>query len=80
MPEPIFMKLGMYNMTPEPISVAYFINPSQSQSYATIDGQSASLPWCQAPIWDTRSNFITVRELRDFDVGRPLTRGKVCHL
>jgi hypothetical protein len=28
MPEPIFMKLGMYIMTPEPISMAYFINPS----------------------------------------------------
>jgi hypothetical protein len=28
MPEPIFMKLGMYIMAPEPISTAYFINPS----------------------------------------------------
>jgi hypothetical protein len=28
MPEPIFMKLGMYIMAPEPISSAYFINPS----------------------------------------------------
>jgi hypothetical protein len=28
MPEPIFMKLGMYIMTPEPISTAYFIDPS----------------------------------------------------
>jgi hypothetical protein len=28
MPEPIFMKLGMHIMAPEPISVAYFINPS----------------------------------------------------
>jgi hypothetical protein len=27
MSEPIFMKLGTYNMAPEPISVAYFINP-----------------------------------------------------
>jgi hypothetical protein len=24
---------------------------SQSQSYVTTDGQSASLSWCQAPIW-----------------------------
>jgi hypothetical protein len=29
MPEPIFMKLCMYIMEPEPISTAYFINPSQ---------------------------------------------------
>jgi hypothetical protein len=28
MAEPIFMKLGMYIMAPEPISTAYFINPS----------------------------------------------------
>jgi hypothetical protein len=28
MPEPIFMKPGMYIMAPEPISMAYFINPS----------------------------------------------------
>jgi hypothetical protein len=27
MPEPIFMKLGMYIMAPEPISTSYFINP-----------------------------------------------------
>jgi hypothetical protein len=26
--EPIIMKLGMYVMAPEPISTAYFINPS----------------------------------------------------
>jgi hypothetical protein len=28
MPELIFMNLGMYIMTSEPISMAYFINPS----------------------------------------------------
>jgi hypothetical protein len=27
MPEPIFIKLGMYIMASEPISTAYFINP-----------------------------------------------------
>jgi hypothetical protein len=27
-PEPIFLKLAVYIMTPEPISTAYFINPS----------------------------------------------------
>jgi hypothetical protein len=29
MPEPIFMKFGMYFMESEPISTAYFIHPSQ---------------------------------------------------
>jgi hypothetical protein len=28
MPEPMFIKLGMCIMAPEPISMAYFINPS----------------------------------------------------
>jgi hypothetical protein len=28
MPDPIFMKLGMYIMAPELVSTAYFINPS----------------------------------------------------
>jgi hypothetical protein len=28
MPEPIFMKLGVYIMASEPTSTAYFINPS----------------------------------------------------
>jgi hypothetical protein len=28
MPEPFFMKLGTYIIAPEPISTAYFINPS----------------------------------------------------
>jgi hypothetical protein len=27
-PEPVFMKLGIYVMAPEPIWTAYFINPS----------------------------------------------------
>jgi hypothetical protein len=30
---------------------------SQSQSYVTTDGQSASLSWCQAPIWGLRPDF-----------------------
>jgi hypothetical protein len=28
MPEPIIMKLGVYIMAPDPISMAYFINPA----------------------------------------------------
>jgi hypothetical protein len=30
---------------------------SQSQSYVTTDCQSASLSWCQEPIWGTSQNF-----------------------
>jgi hypothetical protein len=35
MPESIFVKPGMYIMTPEPISMAYFINPP-NQSHPLI--------------------------------------------
>jgi hypothetical protein len=30
---------------------------SQSESYVMTDGQSASLSWCQAPIWGLRPDF-----------------------
>jgi hypothetical protein len=30
---------------------------SQSQSYVTTDGQSASLSWCQVPTWGLRQDF-----------------------
>jgi hypothetical protein len=33
------------------------IETSQSQSYATTDGLSAALAWCQAPIWGLRPDF-----------------------
>jgi hypothetical protein len=32
---------------------------SQSQSHITIDNQSASPSWCQAPIWDPRPMFLS---------------------
>jgi hypothetical protein len=31
--------------------------PSSSQSYVRTEGQSASVSWCQAPIWDLRPEF-----------------------
>jgi hypothetical protein len=51
---------------------------SQSQRYATTDGQSVSLSWCQAPIWDLRPDFL-FWQLRVCSCGAPsLTRGRVC--
>jgi hypothetical protein len=35
----------------------YSRNQSQSQSYVTTDGQTASLSWCQAPTWGLRPDF-----------------------
>jgi hypothetical protein len=36
MPEPIFLKLGMCIMAPEPISTAYFMNLSHQYMYPVI--------------------------------------------
>jgi hypothetical protein len=38
---------------------------SQSQSYVTTDGQSASLSWCQAPIWGSRPHFYYCQTVAD---------------
>jgi hypothetical protein len=35
-PEPIFMKLGMHIMIPEPISTAYYINPTNQSPYLYV--------------------------------------------
>jgi hypothetical protein len=61
MAEPVYLRYGMYIMAPELISAACFINSSRSQSYVTTDGQSASLSWCQAPMWGLRPDLYYCR-------------------
>jgi hypothetical protein len=54
---------------------------SQSQSYVMTEGQSASLSWCQAPIWDLRSHLLFLWQMRVCCYGAPsMTRGRVCLL
>jgi hypothetical protein len=60
---------------------------SESESYVTTDGQSASLSWYKAPIRGLRPNFFSFRntehvwQLRSWFRGAPsLTRGRVCLL
>jgi hypothetical protein len=36
---------------------AFWFDESESESSVTTDGQSASLSWCQAPIWDLQLDF-----------------------
>jgi hypothetical protein len=43
----------------------------KNQSYVTTDGQSASLSWCQAPIWDLRPDFFLPDSFWCVHVGRP---------
>jgi hypothetical protein len=75
-----------------PIILHYVVvNPlkaeSESESYVTTDGQSASLSWYKAPIRGLRPDFYSVRnteyvwQLRSsFRGSSSLTRGRVCLL
>jgi hypothetical protein len=57
------------------------VDVCQNHSYITTDGQSASLSWCQAPIWVTRPDFYYVRQLRVCRCGASsLTGRRVCRL
>jgi hypothetical protein len=52
-----------------------------SLSYITTDGQSASLSWSKAPMWDLRPDFYYCLTIAVFWYGAPsLTRGRVCLL
>jgi hypothetical protein len=67
---------GQLHCQPSTLSRFY-----SAASYVTTDGQSASLSWCQAPIWGPRPDFITVRQLRVCWYGAlSLTRGRICSL
>jgi hypothetical protein len=79
----ILWSCGSFQFTPSGLSSTYFCQ-SQSQSHITTHGQSVSLSWCQAPIWDPRPIFslnslIIFRQLRVCWCGAPsLTRSRVC--
>jgi hypothetical protein len=61
------------------IGCTYNKPTSTSTSYLTTDGQSASLSWNQATIWEQR--ILSWGHLRIFWYGMPcLTIGQVCNL
>jgi hypothetical protein len=47
---------------------------SQSQSYVTADGQSATLSWNKAPVWGLRPDFYHLESCGVVDVGRSVWR------
>jgi hypothetical protein len=58
------------------------LTESESESYITTDGQSASLSWNKAPVWGLRPYFChcqTVAGLLMWSAFS-LTRGRVCRL
>jgi hypothetical protein len=54
------------------------VSQSQSQRYITTDGQSASLSWCQAPIWDLRSDFYSCQTGAVFLMWGALSDERTC--
>jgi hypothetical protein len=48
-PELVFMKLGMYIVTPEPVSTAYFINPSHQSVCLHVYPRVTSLVESMSP-------------------------------
>jgi hypothetical protein len=55
-----------------------WLNLSQSQSYVTTDGQSASLSWNKAPVWGSRPDFYYCQTVAGLFMWGALTRGRVC--
>jgi hypothetical protein len=55
---------------------------SESESYITTDGQSASLSWNKAPIWGLRPDFYHCRTVAGLLMcgALSLMRGRVCRL
>jgi hypothetical protein len=77
MPDPIFIKLGMYIMAPEPTATVYFMNPSHQSVYLPV---AARQQLCKNVTMAT--NTCTTIELLDvlFSMWSVLFQRKVGHL
>jgi hypothetical protein len=64
MPEAIFMKFGMYIMAPQPISVAYFINPSH-QSVSVCVSPIVARQRLSKEVTAATNTSATIEELLD---------------
>jgi hypothetical protein len=51
---------------------------SRSQTYVTTDGQSASLSWCQAPVWGQRPDFYYSQTVTGFSLRGALSSERTC--
>jgi hypothetical protein len=60
MPERIFMKLGMYNMAPEPISTACFINTSHQTVCLYV---YVATQWLAKNVTAAKNTHATMEEL-----------------
>jgi hypothetical protein len=53
---------------------------TESESYVTTDGQSASLSWNKSPIWGLRPDFYYCQTVAGLLMWGSLTRRRVCRL
>jgi hypothetical protein len=65
MDEPIFMKLGMYIMAPEPISTAYFINPSPQSACLCVHPPLVVTQWLGEDVNAATNTQATIEDLLD---------------
>jgi hypothetical protein len=65
MPEQILMKLGMHMhiMEPEPISTAYFINPSHQSLCLYVRPSMVAVPWLSKNVTTASNTHTTTEEL-----------------
>jgi hypothetical protein len=77
MPESVYISTGLL-----PSLHTDRLKPSQSQNYVTTDSQSASLSWCQAPIWVLRPDFYYCQIVAGLLMwsALSLTRERACRL
>jgi hypothetical protein len=78
------MSRGLISQALETSYIMLYYILSYITYYIMTDGQSASLSWCQVPIWDPQPifhllSFIVLKQLRVCSCGAPsLTRDRVC--
>jgi hypothetical protein len=65
MPEPLFMKLGMRIIVPEPISTAYFINPSHQPVCLDVYPPIVARQWLGKNVTTAMNTHTTIGELLD---------------
>jgi hypothetical protein len=65
MPQQIFMNLGMYILAPEPISTAYFINPSHQSVCLYVYPPIFARQRLGKKVTMTRNTQATIEEMLD---------------
>jgi hypothetical protein len=71
MSELVFMKLGMYIMAPEPVSLAYFINPSHQSLCPYVYPPIVARQQLDKNVTVATNTHVTIEELLDASFSMP---------